>query len=133
MELAAGRSIQIPRRFVRQKDQRIVRQSPGHGHTLLLTSRELSRQVTFPMGKAHGLQEPAGPVQGFGLRPASNPTRKGHVLQGRKISQEVVELEDEAYVTVTNAGTVFLFHFRELFSPDQNFPLRGSIEGPKEM
>ncbi len=44
-DLGAGGGIQIPGRLVRQEDQRVIHQSAGDGHALLLAAGELGGLV----------------------------------------------------------------------------------------
>ena len=45
--VARCRRVEITRRFVCQKDSRVVDKGPGYGHTLLLTAGKLARVVLF--------------------------------------------------------------------------------------
>ena len=51
-------AIQIPRRLIGKQHGGIGRQRPRNGHPLLLTAREVCRQMLHTLGQPHARQQP---------------------------------------------------------------------------
>src|SRR5881296_612060 len=52
-DVDARPAVEVPGRFVRQQQRRAVDERTGDGHALLLTARELRRDVVAPVPEAH--------------------------------------------------------------------------------
>ena len=72
--------VQISRRLVRQKHRRIVNQSPGNGHSLLLSSRQLIRIGFILGGQSHLPQHGGDVLLDLSDRQAQNALGEGHVF-----------------------------------------------------
>ena len=94
--------------LVGQDDGRAVDQGTGHGHALLLAAGELVRLVVGAVGQSHKPQQLFSPLAGRFTRGTGNVGRYHDVLDGRKLRQQLVELEHEADVSVAEVGELFL-------------------------
>ena len=110
--------VQAARRLVGQHDRRTVYQRTGHRHALLLAARQLIGFVLRPLGQAQQAQHLARRLRGLPTRTTGDERRNQHVLQRRKLRQQLVELEDKADVPVAEGSQLALvqpLHLRAVY------------------
>src|SRR5580700_2319409 len=94
--------VQVSSRLVSHQDERIAYQRASHGHTLLLTARELRRIVPQPVRHANALER----VLHFllALRGARTAVCQGQfdVLVDCEVADQVERLEDEPDLAIAN-------------------------------
>ena len=84
--------VQIPRRFIRQKQHGVVHQSPRNRHALLFATRELSRTLPRAIGQPHFRKPILRRVERLTQRLSSNQQGHRHILCSREIRQQVMPL-----------------------------------------
>ena len=97
--LVAG--IEVARRFVGQQHGGRIHQRPGNGDPLLLAARQLAGLMIAALGQPHERQQLSGTPLHFGFRTPSDQARDTDILESRKFGQQVVELENESDLLVT--------------------------------
>ena len=84
VEALAGLRVQVTRRLIGQQERRPVDERPGHGHALLLSSRQLVGPMLQPPFESDLLQEPARSVLGL-LRTRTRDERRKHL--GKRVAE----------------------------------------------
>ncbi len=121
-------SIQVARGLVSQYHGRLCDQRARHGGTLTLAAGQLVRAVCQALAQSHPLEDRARPAPRLGNRGASYQQRHGHIFQGRKFRQQMVELVHEPQRVVAQQPPVLLAHLMNVASCDQHFPGAGLVE-----
>src|ERR1044072_2945261 len=103
--LAVAR-IKVGRRFVREEDRRLARESARDRNTLLLTAGELAGQMFGAMAHADALQRFEHETFTLARTHAAISQRQLDVLINREIADEVEALEDESDLAVADAGAL---------------------------
>ena len=97
--------------LVSKNHGRIVNQCAGNGHTLHLSAGHLVRLMIESLAEAHSLQRLNGTLLALlGTNRSVIHQRQLHILHTRGLRQKVIVLEDEAYLTVAQYGTLRLRH-----------------------
>src|SRR6185437_14874754 len=91
-------AIEIARGFVAEQESGIGDNGAGDGHTLLLPTRELAGVVVHAVGQADHVQRGLHVLLTFAFRELGQEQRQFHVLKRSQHRNQVVHLEDEAYV-----------------------------------
>ena len=99
-------AVKAARRLVGKYHRRPVDQCARHSHALPLAARQLRRLVLDAVGKPHILQQLQCPLACLALPAAAYQCRYHYILDGRELGQQLVELEHEPYVAVTEVGKV---------------------------
>ncbi len=136
---AAELRVQSRGHFVEQHHLRPHRQCAGNRHALLLTARELRREVFELVFQADHGQQFFGAFAGFGLAQAEHLDRRFHdVLQGVHMGEQVEALEHHADLAthpsqVTGIGRDQLAagvgHVRQRLAVDLDHALVDSFQG----
>ena len=108
--------VQVSGRLVGQQDGRIAGYRAGHGHTLLLTAGQLRGIVLHAMRHSHALERLLHPLHALGRAHAAIGEREFHVLVDREVADEVKGLENEADLSVANAGPVGRREIRDVLA-----------------
>ena len=124
--------VQVPRGLVRQQDQRLAHDRPGHRHPLLLTSRELARVVLHPVRHPDPLQCRLHPLPA--LAPPHPPVRQGqlHVLVDRQVPDQVERLEHEPDRLVADLGPLPRAQVLHRLPVQEVLPPRRRVEQPQD-
>ena len=86
--LDSGARVEITGRLIEQQNIGLVRESTGNGHTLLLSTRQLGRQMVKSVTKADALEEVDGALTTFLLTQLSEQNhRQLDVFEGRHSSE----------------------------------------------
>ena len=93
-------AIQIARGLVGQHAGRTRNQGTCNGHALTLASRQLGRAMRHALAQAHGAQHLSRAIHAVLLGIAANAQRHGHILLGRELGQQMMELVDKAQMLV---------------------------------
>ena len=99
--------VEITRRFVGKDEFGVGNHGTGNGYTLLLTTRELLREVLGSVADVHALQHVVYHALAFGSLHAKVGQRKFHIFEHVQFVDEVEALEDEAYHARAQTGTLF--------------------------
>src|SRR5690606_22664216 len=125
--------VEVPGRLIREQNQGLVDQRTGHGDPLLLAARELSRLVGLPSLETDLREERASPVA-RGTVPAAADQRRHHdVLERRELTQQVVELEDEADVAIAHRRHLLVVQHRDVAPPEEDLPRGRAVERPQDV
>ena len=108
--------VQATRRLVRKDNGRVVDQRTGNRYALLLAARKFVRLVGHPVGEIHEVEDLLRSFLHRGRLFTGDQGRDHHVLQGGKLREKLMELEDEADVPVTESRQLF-FRKTDSFSP----------------
>lgn len=93
--LNAGHAVQRPRRFIRQKNIRIVHQRPGDGHPLHLSPGKLAGLLMKLVSQTHFGQGLRCFLSPFFLPDSGNGQCQFHVGQDGLMGNQIVTLEHE--------------------------------------
>jgi hypothetical protein len=99
----SARRVQVPGRLVGQQDLRPTDQRPRDRNSLLLPARERGRPVGEPGLEAQPPEDLVRRGLDVGGR-STHAERHGHVLGGRELRQQMVELEHESHDAVAELG-----------------------------
>src|SRR5579862_2227814 len=112
LEHLAGRDrVEVAGRLVTDDQLRITGQRAGDRDTLLLTTRELRRQMIGLIAQADELQVMAGARKPLPLRPFAREVERQHrILERRQRRQQLEKLEDDADVSAAPDRELFLAH-----------------------
>jgi hypothetical protein len=104
--------VQVARRLVGKKQQRLGCKSPRNRDALLFSTGKLSRAMGRPVVEADLRKQVPRSLVRRRSQPSGNQTRHHHILQRCKLSKEVVELEDEPHSAVSHSRKFILIHLR---------------------
>ena len=110
--LLSGPAVEVAGGLVGDQDRRVQEERPGDRDALLLAARELRGPMAEAVGEAEARQHSGGAVEELGPVGAERPPaeldhgRQHGVLQGGELGQQVIELEDEADLLVTQVGAM---------------------------
>ena len=90
--------VQVAAGLVGQHQVGVVHEGTGNSHTLAFTTGKFPRQVFKAVLEAYRLQQHLGAFTTFLLGSPENPARHAHVLDGRKFTEQVMELENETHL-----------------------------------
>src|SRR5690606_37558880 len=99
--------VEVARGLVGHDYLGVIRDVTRYGHPLLLAARKLVRLPAFLALKAELRQEGEAPVFRFGALYAVFQHGDDDVLRGRKLGDEIVELEHEPDFAVPDVGEGF--------------------------
>ena len=121
--------IEAARGLVGQHDGRSVDEGTRHGHTLLLAARKFVGLVRGTVGKAHHRQYLEGGSLGFVPPLPGNEGGYHDILQGRKLGQELMKLEDKTDAAVAEGGELTLLQPINTHAVDADCTRIGAVEG----
>jgi len=101
--------VQIPGRLVGKKQGRVVDQSAGHGHALLLPAAELAWQMLGSALQSQFLKSGHGSGFGLGLRLATYEGGQHGIFQSVELGKKLMELENKANVRIPKTGQRLVF------------------------
>ena len=93
--------IETSRRLIGKYDRGAVYQCSGDGNPLFFTARQLSRFVSQSVAQAQEIEYPLGLLFCIRLVFSPDESRNHHIFESRKFGQQLVELEYESDVTVS--------------------------------
>ena len=101
-DLPGGMRVQITRRLIGQNDRRCLRDGPCDRNPLLLTARHLGRSVVHAIAQPNLFKCRLRKVPS--LRPSDAPVdqRQLHVLQSRKICDQIEALKHKTDLLVSD-------------------------------
>ena len=100
MQLGLVLGVETTRRLVGQNHGRIVDQSTGYGHTLLLASRKFIGLMLCTLPDFHKIEQFQSTLTHFLFAFSGNESRQHDIFQSRKFRQQLMELKDKAYLRV---------------------------------
>ena len=133
MEFAFVLGVKTAGGFISQDDCRVIHQGAGYGYALFLTAGKFSGLVMGAVGKAHKGQEFLSTVLCLPIAFACNIGGNHNVFQRCKLRQQLVKLENEAYVVVAEIGECFLREGSCVDVIDTNGTAIGFVEGPDDL
>ncbi len=89
-----GCKVEVARRLVAQEHARLVGESPGDRHALLLAAGHLDGPVEPPVFQADEVEQFHAALSGLVGHNAAEDHGSGHVFEGGHVLDEVVGLED---------------------------------------
>src|SRR5205085_3084971 len=95
--------VEVSGRLVREQDQRLTGHSASDGDALLLTARQLTRQMLRAMRHADALKRIGYALLAFGARQAAISERQFDVLIDVQVADQIEALKDEADLAVAYA------------------------------
>src|ERR1044072_2875751 len=103
--LAVAR-VEVTRRFVREQDRRLARESARDGDTLLLAARKLAGQMLGAVAHADALQRFEHETFPVARTHPAIGQRELDVLINGEIADQVKALEDESDLAIANARAI---------------------------
>src|SRR5437868_8719401 len=125
--------VQITRWLVGQNYLRIHRQSPGNSSPLLLTARELRGAVRHARAQTNPRQQLRRSAPRFFNRLPRDPHRHHHVLESGKLPQQVMELKDEPYCSITQLTELGFIATVHRLTSDYYIPARRFVQCSKHV
>lgn len=110
VELYLVARVEASGRFVGQHHVGIVDEGAGHGHTLLLTARELGGLVGAAVAEPYEVEELASAVACSLSGSALDESGDEHILLGAEFAQELMLLKYETDVLAAEAGQRVALH-----------------------
>ncbi len=128
-DFEAGAGIQVTGCLVRQNNGRVVDESARNGYALHLSARHLVALVLQAVGKSHGGECLDGCLAAH-LGGVLAVVEQGqlHILHSRGLGEQVVVLEDEAYLAVAQSGALAALHLAHGHSVEDVFSRGGGVE-----
>ena len=114
--------IEVPGRFVRQQQLRLVQQRPRNRRALLFAARKFRRPVTHAAGKPDRFQQRDRTLLRFAARQPRQIARQHDVFEHGQLRQQMVGLEDEADLPVPEPGGLAAAQLRHVDSGDADRP-----------
>ena len=112
VQLLTRLCVQVARGLVGKKQWRLGCKSPRNRDALLFSTGKLSGAVGRPIVEADLRKQVPRSVLRSRSWPSGDQTRHHHILQRRKLSKEVVELEDEPHAAVSHPREFIPIHLR---------------------
>ncbi len=106
LHLLAQLAIERAERFVQQQNARPIHEGSRHRHTLLLTTRHLSRFAIGQFGHLHHVEGLGHPRRDLRLGDALLPQSVGDVLTDRHVREERVVLEHRVHIALVRRNTL---------------------------
>ena len=103
MQLKRVLAVEIAAGLVGKHHHRLVHQGSGHSHTLAFAATEGGGFVQGPVGQVQVFQQLRRPPSGVVRLVASDESRYHHILDSGEFGQQVVGLENEPYLLVSEA------------------------------
>src|SRR5215217_5790120 len=125
-QLGAGARIEVAGRLVGEDDLGPAHQGPGGGDPLLLSARELAREMIEAIAQADGVDDLVIPVA-IHLGPG-DVDRQRDVLGGRERRHQVERLEDEADLLAPQQGQLLLGQRRQVHVADEDLAAGRRVE-----
>src|SRR6201999_4243665 len=132
-DLATGTLIEGAGGLVRQKEARPAREAARDGDALLLAAGELIGPVARAVGEAHATEELEGPALALRARHAGVEHRKPHVLERRRVSDEIEGLKDEADVMEPDPRLRDGIELRDVTTAEEIRAAVGAVEAPQDV
>ena len=126
-DLLRGLRIQRRGRLITEEHLRIRRERPGDRHTLLLSTRQLSRIVLHPVLEADELQQLHRPRLCLFLLDPCDLQRESNISKKIPLIQEVKLLEDHAHLA-TRLPDLLITHIPEGLSLEENLSARRDLQ-----
>ena len=126
--LFRGMGIQVSGGLVRKNNLRINHQGPGNTHSLLLSSGHLVGRTIGFLSDVHKIQIFQSLFVSFFLGNPSKHQRHGHIFHGIQEGNQVVTLENEAYMHPSKSHQLFLIHFFNGLSGNGDTALAGLFQ-----
>ena len=101
--------IQVPCRFVRQKQHGLIHQRPRDCHALLFATGKFSRTLPRAIGQSNFSQPIPCRAERLTQRLSSNQQRHRHIFRSREIRQQMMPLPHETHGPVAILGQFHLF------------------------
>src|SRR5687768_5769914 len=98
----AVRRVEVTRRLVGQKEERIAGDGPGNRNALLLTAGELAGVVLHAVRHAHALERLLHALPALGAVHAAVGQRQLDVLGNRQVADQVERLENESDLPIAD-------------------------------
>ena len=128
MQFAGVVGVEVAGGLVGEDDLGFVDEGAGHGHPLLLAPRQLGRLVGDPLLEMQEVEQLLRLFQRLLAGEPRDHGRQGHILRGRELGQQMVELEDEADVTVAEVRQRLVLEAADVGALDDDGPAVGAVE-----
>jgi hypothetical protein len=128
--MLAGSVIQIAGRLIGQQQFGGSDKRPRHRDPLLLASRHFAHFVIHPVRQTDALQHLPRGRRRFLSTVAADEPRHHRVLKRRKLRQQMVELEHETDVTVSESCQFERSPPKDVLVFEQHFTPGGNIQAP---
>ena len=133
MELAGVGGIEVARGLVGEDHAGMVDQRSRHSHPLLLATGELGGLVMGTVIHLEELEEAQRLVVGVLLRAPPDEGGEGGIFQSGELGQEIVGLEDKAYVLVAELRESGIGELRHIDPLDDDGARIGPVEGAEDL
>ena len=133
-DLERSACIQVTGCLVRKDDCRIIDQRTGDGYTLHLSAGHLIGFVFQPFAQSYGLQRLNGAPPPFGSADSRIiHQREFYIFHSSRLWQQIVTLEDKAYLSVAQYGTLRFAHGTYRDSIQQIFSAGRCVEATQRI
>ena len=133
VDLVGGAGVEVAGRLVGEQQVRAHDEGAGDRHALLLTAGELAGAMVQAVRQTDRLEHVAGPLAR--LLVGDSADQRGHhrVLERGELTEEVMELEDEADGLVAEAGELRRREGGDVGVAEQDLAARRQVEGAEAM
>jgi hypothetical protein len=125
--------VQVAGRLIGQKQLRSVRHRPAERHPLLFAPGQFRRPVTGPRRHPDRGQQCRRPVRRRTRADAMGQLRQDHVLGGRELGQQMVELVDEPNRTTPRRSPGPVARAGHVMARDLDRAAIGRVQKPGDM
>ena len=108
--------VQISGWLIGEKDFRLQNQSPRHSHTLLLSPGEFSWFMRETIFQTHKGKDRFCPMERLLFQKSLDEARHHRIFYGIELGQEMMELEHEANLAISEMGKLSFIHAVDVFS-----------------
>ncbi len=125
--------IEVSAGLVAEQGPRGLDQGTGHRDPLLLAAGHRARAVLGAVSQSQVLEQGARPLARFGQGPAGDEHRHHHVLEGRELGQQVMELEDEPQGAVPELPQGVLVEREHVLPGHHHAPALRAVQAAEDM
>ena len=108
VELSLVGTVEAAAGFVGEDDGGFIDECSRHSHALFFAAGELRGLVVGTFAEPHEVQQLQGALACLLAAVSSDKSGNHHIFQRRELRQQLMELEDEAYLAVAEACQRFL-------------------------
>jgi len=133
VEVVGVLGVEVAAGFVGEDDVGLVHEGAGAGSALLFAAGELGGFVVHAVAEAEFGEQGFSAGADFFIRFTRQEAGDHDIFKGRKLRQEVVELEDEADMTIAEGSEHVGCLVKDVDAVDQYRAFVGRIEGSQEV
>ena len=131
--LATVLRVEVTCRFVGEDELGVGDDGAGDGHPLLLTARQLLREVVFAMSDVHAGHDGLHTLLALGSRDVHVAQRQFDVLIHIQLINEVETLKHEANVALAELGAVLFLEVADLMAEEFVTALGGVVQEAEDV